>query len=165
MTATSVLSAIEGQYLTFMIAGEPYGVEILRVQEIKGFSSITPVPNVQSFVSGVMNLRGTIIPIIDLRRRLLMPPAEHDRFTVIVVLKVNEKVVGAIVDAVAEVVNIGEAEIQPAPEIGTSNNAGFLRGIARVEDRLIMLLDVEHTFHFEGMTDDKGSGDGEAAHS
>lgn len=134
-----------GQYLTFKLADEQYGVEILSVQEIKGYSTVTPLPNVDPYVRGVMNLRGTIIPVVDLRRRLGLPEGKLDRFTVIIVLKVGAKVLGLIVDAVSDVLNLAESEIQAPPEIGKRPDAGFVRGIAKNGDRLVMLLDVEKT--------------------
>src|SRR5262245_48308588 len=109
-----------GQYLTFRLGGEEYGVEILRVQEIKGFSTATPIPNTPPYVLGVMNLRGTIIPVIDLRARLGMPKADATQFSVIVVVRVSARVVGVVVDGVSDVLDIPASDVQPAPELGTS---------------------------------------------
>jgi purine-binding chemotaxis protein CheW len=131
------------QVLTFALGGEEYGVAILNVQEIKGFSPITPIPNTPPYVKGVMNLRGTIVPVLDLRLRLGMPPAAYGPFTVIVVLAVGTRVVGAIVDAVSDVLTIPDARIQPTPSFGTAVDVRFIAGIAQADEKLVVLLDVE----------------------
>jgi purine-binding chemotaxis protein CheW len=137
------------QYLTFSIGGEVYGVEILRVQEIKGFCTVTPVPNAPSFVSGVMNLRGTIVPVIDLRQRLGLSRADANRFTVIVVVNVNDRVSGLVVDSVSDVLTIPAESIQPPPELGMRQEARFVRGMAKVGERLAILLDAERLLRFD----------------
>lgn len=131
------------QYLTFSIGGEVYGVEILRVQEIKGFCTVTPVPNAPSFVSGVMNLRGTIVPIVDLRTKFQLEPREYDRFTVIIVVVVRGRAVGLVVDAVSDVLDIGDAAVQATPEFSNRMDTRFISGMARADEKLIILLDVE----------------------
>src|SRR5512143_2311417 len=117
------------QYLTFALGEEEYGVAILNVQEIRGYSPATPIPNTPAYVKGVMNLRGTIVPVIDLRLRLGMPAAEYGPFTVIIVMAVGRKVVGAIVDAVSDVLAFADADVQPAPTFGTEVDVRFVAGI------------------------------------
>lgn len=131
------------QYLTFRLGEEEYGLEILTVQEIKGFSTITAVPNTPPYVKGVMNLRGTVVPVIDLRARFGLPAVEYDKFTVIVVVKVRGKIVGLVVDAVSDVLDVGESELEPTPDLGEGVDTSFLTGMAKLENRLVMLLALE----------------------
>lgn len=140
------------QYLTFSIGGEVYGVEILRVQEIKGYGTVTPVPNAPSFVCGVMNLRGTIVPVIDLRQRLGLARADANRFTVIIVVNVNDRVSGLIVDSVSDVLTIPAESIQAPPELGMRQESRFVRGMAKVGERLAILLDAERLLRFDDGT-------------
>jgi purine-binding chemotaxis protein CheW len=141
---SAIAFASEGsQYLTFTMAGEEYGVEILKVQEIKGYSAITPIPNTPAYVKGVMNLRGTIIPVIDLRAKLAMAEGQYNQFTAIVVLTVGAKTMGLVVDAVSDVLKIPRAEIQAAPDFGAAVDARFINGMAKAGDKLVVLLDIE----------------------
>jgi purine-binding chemotaxis protein CheW len=131
------------QYLTFSLGHEEYGVEILKVQEIKGYSTITPIPNTPPHVRGVMNLRGTIIPVVDLRSKLGMPTAECSPFTVIVVVKVGSKTMGLVVDAVSDVLNIPSRDLQPTPDFGAQVDAAFISGMAKAGEKLVVLLDLD----------------------
>jgi purine-binding chemotaxis protein CheW len=140
------------QFLTFALGAEEYGVAILNVQEIKGFSTVTPIPNTPPYVKGVMNLRGTIVPVIDLRLRLGMPAAEYGPFTVIVVLSVGAKIVGTIVDAVSDVLRIPDADVQTTPSFGGAVDTRFIAGIARSSEKLIVLLDVETMLRHEDLS-------------
>jgi purine-binding chemotaxis protein CheW len=137
------------QYLTFSLGQEEYGVEILKVQEIKGYSAITPIPNTPPYVKGVMNLRGAIIPVVDLRWKLGMPAAEYGPFTVIVVVKVGSKTIGLVVDAVSDVLNIPAADLQPAPDFGAQVDATFISGMARAGEKLVVLLDLDRVLGAE----------------
>src|SRR5262249_43921894 len=105
------------QFLTFTLDSEEYGIEILKVQEIKGFSKITPIPNAPPFVKGVMNLRGAVVPIVDLRSRFSMAAREYDQFTVIIVVNLGAKVVGLVVDTVSDVMTIPNANVAETPEL------------------------------------------------
>jgi purine-binding chemotaxis protein CheW len=131
------------QYLTFTLGAEEYGVEILKVQEIKGYSATTPIPNTPPYIKGVMNLRGTIIPVVDLRAKFAMTEAEYTRFTVIIVVMIGTKVVGLVVDAVSDVLNIPLGDIQAAPDFGGQVNTRFINGMAKAGDKLIVLLDID----------------------
>lgn len=137
------LAAHTNQFLTFTIADEEYGVDILKVQEIKGYVSTTRIPNSPPEVTGVLNLRGTIVPIIDLRKKFNLPEIEYDQFTVIVVVVVQDRVMGMIVDSVSEVMNIQPEEIQPPPNLGQDAAPTTLRGLGKVGDKLIILLDID----------------------
>jgi purine-binding chemotaxis protein CheW len=140
------------QYLTFALGDEEYGVAILNVQEIKGYAPVTPIPNTPPWVRGVMNLRGTIVPVIDLRLRLGMPAADYGPFTVIVVLAVGAKVVGAIVDAVSDVLSIPDGQVQQTPDLGVAIDVRFVGGIAQADDKLVILLDAETLLRHDDLT-------------
>ena len=131
------------QYLTFALGGEEYGVEILKVQEIRGYTSITPIPNTPAHIKGVMNLRGAIVPVVDLRSTLAMPATEYSPFSVIIVVTVGTRVMGLIVDAVSDVLDVARTDIHPTPDFGTRIDARFIQGMARVGDKLVVLLDID----------------------
>jgi len=135
------------QYLTFRLAEEEYGVEILKVQEIKGYSAITPIPNTPSYLKGVMNLRGTIVPVVDLRSKFAMDEAEYNQFTVIIVVKVGPKVMGLIVDAVSDVLNIPKVDIQATPDFGSEVDARYINGMAKAGEKLVVLLDINRVMN------------------
>ncbi|HBH04925.1 MAG TPA: chemotaxis protein CheW [Candidatus Rokubacteria bacterium] len=143
LSGHSSVASAGGQYLTFALGEEEYGVEILKVQEIKGYPVITPIPNTPPHVKGVMNLRGTIIPVVDLRMRLGMAEAQSTRCTVIVVVKVGSKTVGLVMDSVSDVLDIPKADIQATPDFGAAVDTGFISGMAKAGDRVIVLLDID----------------------
>lgn len=131
------------QFLTFSLGDELYGVDILRVQEIKGYTTVTRIPNTPAHIKGVLNLRGTIVPIVELRTKFGMPTIEYTMFTVIVVVVVQDKVMGLVVDAVSDVLNIEKKDIQPPPEFGNKVDVSFISGIGKSGDRLVSLLDID----------------------
>ncbi len=131
------------QFLTFTLGDELYGVDILRVQEIKGYTAVTRIPNTPSDIKGVLNLRGTIVPIVDLRTKFGMDKAEYTMFTVIIVVVVREKTVGIVVDAVSDVVDLTKKDVQAPPEFGAKVDVSFLNGIGQCGDKLIALLDID----------------------
>ena len=131
------------QYLTFRLGDEEYGVEILKVQEIKGYSAITPVPSTPAYVKGVMNLRGTIVPVVDLRAKFGMAEAQYTQFTVIIVVMVGAKVMGLIVDAVSDVLDIPREGIQATPDFGAEVDARYISGMAKAGEKLVVLLDID----------------------
>jgi purine-binding chemotaxis protein CheW len=142
----SAVAVHAAQYLTFVCAGEEYGVEILRVQEIKGWDHVTRVPYAPPYVLGVMNLRGMIVPVIDLRARLGLDKRGFDASTVVIVVRVQssrgEKTVGIVVDAVSEVYSLPAEAIKPVPEVGAIADGTCVKGIATVDGKLVMLLDI-----------------------
>ena len=131
------------QYLTFRLGEEEYGLEILKVQEIKGYSTVTPIPNMPAYLKGVMNLRGTIVPVVDLRAKFAMAEAEYNQFTVIIVVTVGTKVMGLVVDAVSDVLNIPKADVQATPDFGGQVDARYINGMAKTGDKLVVLLDID----------------------
>jgi purine-binding chemotaxis protein CheW len=139
------------QYLTFTLGDEHYGVDILRVQEIKGYTTVTRIPNTPEYIKGVLNLRGTIVPIIDLRSKFGMPKIDYTRFTVIVVLVIKDRVTGIIVDAVSDVLNIAAKDIQATPQFGANVKVDFINGIGKNGDKLVSLLDVDQILSSEDL--------------
>ncbi|MDX8382889.1 MAG: chemotaxis protein CheW [Ghiorsea sp.] len=143
------LAEARNQYLTFLLADEEYGVDILRVQEIKCWEEVTGIPNTPDFIKGVMNLRGAIVPIIDLRLRFNMESAIYDtQKTVVIVLKVlndkGERTIGVVADAVSDVCNVKPDEMRTAPDFGGAINIEFIRGLASVNDKMVILLNIDH---------------------
>ncbi len=131
------------QFLTFLLGQEQYGIEILKVQEIKGYSAITPIPNTPAHIKGVINLRGTVVPVVDLRAKFSLPASEYNKFTVIVVVTVGEKVIGMLVDAVSDVLDIAARDIRAAPDLGARVDMRFVSGIASLGERMTVLLDID----------------------
>lgn len=131
------------QFLTFQLSDEQFGIDILRVQEIKGLTHLTPIPNVPDYIRGVMNLRGTVVPVVDLRNRFGMPVSAYNQFTVIIVVTVRAKVMGLVVDAVSDVLNVGDSELEELPELGGGIDTSFITGMAKCSERLITLLDID----------------------
>ena len=140
-----------GEFLTFRLGAEEYGIDILRVQEIRSYEHPTRIANAPSFIKGVVNLRGVIVPIIDLRLKLGCDTAEYNTFTVVVVLNVRGRVVGAVVDSVSDVLELRKEEIKPAPELSSSVDASYITGIGTVKSgqgekeaaRMLILMDIE----------------------
>lgn len=131
------------QYLTFQLGEELYGVDILRVQEIKGYTTVTKIPNTPAHIKGVLNLRGTIVPIVELRTKFGMPMIDYTMFTVIVVVVVRERIMGLVVDSVSDVLNISKQDIQAPPEFGAKVDVSVLTGIGKSGDKLVALLNID----------------------
>jgi len=135
------------QMLTFMLGDETYGVDILRVQEIRGWSPVTRIPQSPHHVLGVLNLRGSIVPVVDLRMRLNLDRAEYTAVTVIIVLSVDSgngrRDFGVVVDGVSDVVNVHATDVKPPPELGADVSTDYIQGLATVSDRMVMLLDID----------------------
>jgi len=146
MEAVASLSTSENQYLTFMLSGEEYGVDILTVQELRGWEETTPIPNTPSFVLGVINLRGVVVPIVDLRDRFGLDRMEYGPTTVVIIVKVQasgkERVLGIVVDAVSEVYDINKDDLQPPPDMEGSISIDFVTGLATMDNKMVILLDI-----------------------
>jgi purine-binding chemotaxis protein CheW len=132
-----------GKFLTFFLAGEEYGLEILTVQEIIGMMDITPVPRTPDHIRGVINLRGKVIPIVDLRLKFEMPPTERTAETCIIVVEANSLQTGIVVDQVSEVLDIAEEEVEDVPAFGSEVRTDFILGIGKSEGRVKLLLDID----------------------
>jgi purine-binding chemotaxis protein CheW len=136
-------AAAADEFLSFTLGEEHYGVDILKVQEIRGYDSVTRLPDAPDYIKGVINLRGTIVPVIDLRLKLRLKEARYDAFTVMIVLNVDDRVVGIVVDSVSDVIPLSQENIRPTPEFGANVDTRFISGIGTVDDRMLILLDIE----------------------
>jgi purine-binding chemotaxis protein CheW len=132
-----------GEFLTFRLGAEEYGIDILRVQEIRSYEPPTRIANAPSFIKGVVNLRGVIVPIVDLRVKLGCESAEVNSFTVVIVLNVKGRVVGAVVDSVSDVLELGADHIKPAPEMASAVDTRYITGIGSISERMLVLMDIE----------------------
>ncbi|MDM8568081.1 chemotaxis protein CheW [Thiotrichales bacterium HSG1] len=136
------------KYLTFILATEEYAIDILRVQEIKGWSKVTQIPNTPSYICGVINLRGTIVPIVDLRLRFNLDFQTYGSMTVVVVVNVissnnKERIMGVVVDGVSDVYDVTETEIKPPPDFGSVISTEFVKGLTTVSDKMVIVLDID----------------------
>lgn len=142
-TSSAKLLPDTEQYLTFRLDGLDYGIAIVKVQEIRGWTQVTPLPNSPAYIRGVLNLRGIVVPIIDLRLRFNLPESTYDAFTVIVVVNVGKRLAGLVVDAVSDVINVGDAQRCATPEFDGQTNRQFIHGLAQVDSKLLIMLDVD----------------------
>jgi len=153
--ASSIKEAIvekkDGKHLVFLLGGSSYGIPILEVSDINGLMEITPIPKAPSFIKGVINLRGKVIPVMDLRLKFGMPEKEYDKQTCIIIINLTinnaKKQMGVVVDTVSEVFDIPLSEIEAPPSYGTSIEENFLNGIGKVKGKLVVLLDIAKVLH------------------
>jgi len=131
------------EVLVFVLGKEEYGVDILKVQEIRGYEKVTPIPSAPDYLKGVTNLRGVIVPIIDMRVKFRMPEVRYDSFTVVVILRIGGRVIGLVVDAVSDVVGFAQSDVRPAPQLGSLVDGSFIAGLATQGERMVLLLDIE----------------------
>jgi len=139
---------IANKYLTFVLATEEYAIDILRVQEIKGWSKVTQIPNTPKYICGVINLRGTIVPIVDLRLRFHLDYQKYGSMTVVVVVNVissngKERIMGVVVNGVSDVYDVAEVNIKPPPDFGSVISTEFVKGLATVGDNMVIVLDID----------------------
>ncbi len=137
------ITALDGKFLTFVLGDEIYGIEILKAREIIGLMDITTVPQTPDYMKGVINLRGKVIPVIDLRMKFSMQEEEHTQETCVIVVEVNGTSIGLIVDSVSEVSDINGAEIENAPNFGQGIDTSFIMGLGKVKEKIIILLDID----------------------
>jgi purine-binding chemotaxis protein CheW len=130
------------EYLTFRLDQEEYGIDILKVQEIRGYEPPTRIANAPSFLKGVVNLRGTIVPIVDMRLKFNCSKAEYSSFTVVIILNLGTRIVGIVVDSVSDVMELPPGSIKPAPEVESGIHAGCILGLGSVGDRMLILMDI-----------------------
>ena len=131
------------EFLTFTLGSEEYGVDILKVQEIRGYDTVTRLPDAPPYIKGVINLRGTIVPVIDLRLKFNLGEANYDASTVMIVLNVDKRVVSVVVDSVSDVTALKADQLRPAPEFGSAMDTRFITGIGAIDERMLILLDIE----------------------
>ncbi len=146
-----VNDAASREYLVFSLGDEEYAVDILKVQEIRGYENVTRIANVPDFIKGVTNLRGVIVPIIDLRLKFHLDKVEYDGQTVVIVVNVDDRIVGIVVDGVSDVMSLAPDQIKPAPEFGVTLSSDYLSGIGSLEDRMLVLVDIEKLLTHEEM--------------
>lgn len=157
MTAEGVVNpagraaSAAGEYLTFVLGSEQYGLEILKVQEIRGYDAVTKIANTPAFIKGVINLRGKIVPIVDLRVKFNIGNADYNELTVVIILNLNGRVVGIVVDGVSDVMALNEAQIRDVPELVTSIDTQYIVGLATVEQQMLILVDIEQLMTSEEM--------------
>lgn len=139
------------EYLVFRLGQEEYGIEILKVQEIRGCDRLTRIPNAPDFITGVTNLRGVIVPIVDLRVRFQLPVCDDNENTVVIVLNLNDRVVGIVVDGVVDVLSMGVDQIKPTPEVASVLSSRYLLGLGVLDSRMIILVNIEKLLSREEM--------------
>ncbi len=142
-TRSAGAAAASGQYLTLRLGKEEYAIDILRVQEIRSYEEPTRMVNAPAFIKGVVNLRGVIVPIVDLRMKLALDKVEYNEFTVVIILNVRGTVIGAVVDSVSDVVTLTADAIKPAPQFDTTLDTRFITGLANVGERMLIVMNME----------------------
>lgn len=140
-----------GEYLTFVLGTEQYGLEILKVQEIRGYDSVTQIANTPEFIKGVVNLRGKIVPIVDLRIKFNLGKVEYNEFTVVIILNLNGRVVGIVVDGVSDVMALKQEQIREVPDLVASIDTKYIVGLATVETQMLILVDIEQLMSSQEM--------------
>ena len=141
--ALSATDAHNQEFLVFSLGDEEYAVDILKVQEIRGYENVTRIANAPDFIKGVTNLRGVIVPIVDLRIKFHLERVEYGGQTVVIVVNVADRVVGIVVDGVSDVMTLTPEQIKPAPEFGVTLSSDFLSGLGSLEDRMLVLVDID----------------------
>ncbi|SDX07120.1 chemotaxis protein CheW [Nitrosomonas oligotropha] len=139
----SAMNQMANEFLTFRLGSEEYGIEILKVQEIRGYDAITQIANAPEFIKGVVNLRGIIVPIIDMRIKFRLGSATYDQFTVVIILNVAGRVMGIVVDGVSDVITLGLEQMRPAPGLGSVIDTEYIMGLGTVDERMLILIDIE----------------------
>ena len=148
MTQTVAENATTGttvgnEFLTFTLGNEEYGIDILKVQEIRGYDAVTAIANTPEFLKGVINMRGIIVPIVDMRIKFNLGNVEYDQFTVVIILNVASRVVGMVVDGVSDVITLTSDQVKAAPEFGSTIDTQYVMGLGTVDDRMLILVDIE----------------------
>jgi purine-binding chemotaxis protein CheW len=131
------------EFLAFTLGKEEYGIDILKVQEIRGYETVTRIANAPDFIKGVVNLRGIIVPIVDMRIKFNLGEPIYDQFTVVIILNIGGRIVGMVVDSVSDVITLSAEQIKPAPEMGTAFNTDYLVGLGTLDQRMLILVDID----------------------
>ena len=150
-TSNSKLKVAGGEYLTFVLGDEQYGLEILKVQEIRGYDTVTQIANTPDFIKGVVNLRGKIVPIVDLRIKFNLGKVEYDEFTVVIILNLGGRVVGIVVDGVSDVKALKDEQIRDVPALVSNIDTKYIVGLATVEEQMFILVDIEQLMSSQEM--------------
>jgi purine-binding chemotaxis protein CheW len=139
------------EFLAFTLGKEEYGIDILKVQEIRGYEAVTRIANAPEFIKGVVNLRGIIVPIVDMRIKFHLGEPTYDQFTVVIILNIGGRVMGMVVDSVSDVITLSAEQIKPAPEMGTAFNSDYLTGLGTLDERMLILVDIDKLMSSEDM--------------
>lgn len=131
-----------GEYLTFTLGSEEYGIDILKVQEIRGYDAVTKIANTPDFIKGVINLRGAVVPIVDLRIKFNLGQVEYNEFTVVIILNLEKRIVGIVVDGVSDVIALNSSQIRDVPALVSTIDTKYLVGLGSVDDRMLILVDI-----------------------
>ena len=131
------------EFLTFRLGAEEYGLDILKVQEIRGYDAVTRIANTPDFIKGVVNLRGTIVPIVDLRIKFNLGEPTYNEFTVVIILNIARRVVGVVVDSVSDVLTLSDEQIRAAPEFSAALDTQYVTGLGAIDERMLILVDIE----------------------
>jgi purine-binding chemotaxis protein CheW len=148
-TGTGIVSS--GEYLTFTLGREEYGIDILKVQEIRGYETPTRIANAPAFIKGVINLRGVIVPIVDLRIKFNLGEPTYDQFTVVIILNIGKRVVGVVVDGVSDVIQLETENMHAPPEFGSTLDTRYILGLGTLDSRMIIVVDIESLMSSEEM--------------
>lgn len=148
-TNTTTPAALE--FLSFTLGAEEYGVDIQKVQELRGYEAVTRIANAPDYIKGVINLRGVIVPIIDMRIKFGLSTPTYDQFTVVIILNIGNRVMGMVVDSVSDVVMLKQEQIKPAPEMGSALDTDYLTGLGALDDRMLILVDIERLMNGDDM--------------
>lgn len=148
---TGSTSLANNEFLTFTLGKEEYGIDILKVQEIRGYDAVTTIANTPNFIKGVINLRGTIVPIVDLRIKFNMPSVEYDQFTVVIILNLSGRITGIVVDSVSDVLTLNAEQIRSVPGLSAALDTRYILGLGTVDDRMLILVDIESLMGSAGM--------------
>ena len=139
------------EYLAFTLGKEEYGIDIQKVQELRGYDTVTRIANAPAHIKGVVNLRGIIVPIVDMRIKLRVGSATYDQFTVVIILNIGGRTVGMVVDSVSDVTTLAPEQIKPAPMLGDAVDAGYITGLGTVDERMLVLVDIDMLMSGEDM--------------
>jgi len=131
------------EYLAFTLGSEEYGIDILKVQEIRGYETVTRIANAPEFIKGVINLRGIIIPVVDMRIKFNLGEPVYDQFTVVIILNINGRIVGMVVDSVSDVTTLTPEQVKPAPEMGTAFSSDYMIGLGTIDERMLILVNID----------------------
>lgn len=148
---TKLRENVAGEYLTFVLGEEEYGIEILKVQEIRGYDTVTKIANTPSFIKGVINLRGRIVPIVDLRIKFNLGKVEYDEFTVVIILNLHGRIVGIVVDGVSDVMDLQTQHIKDVPDLVSNIDTRYILSLASIDERMLILVDIERLMNSEEM--------------
>ena len=131
------------EYLAFKLGTEEYGIDILKVQEIRGYEAVTRIANAPEFIKGVINLRGIIIPVVDMRIKFNLGEPVYDQFTVVIILNINGRIVGMVVDSVSDVTTLTPEQVKPSPEMGTAFSSDYMIGLGTIDERMLILVNID----------------------